>query len=1184
MRKTLSILLASTLVLLPSCGQKGNNIKVDSNGDSFNSGGAFFVEGTNILEGMFWQINRPVRVTFSHAIDPDSISLGSVQFRAVDPRMGGTPVTGTFEIEAGTAGRTLIFFPSCPTNDTNDNGAFQPGSVEYELILPTQEDSPTVLRDTEGRALTSGLQRTFYTPPISQPQFLDLTPGPPAVSAVTFPVGLNFYADPDPVVSIRFNQSIDGRSSNLNTANLTLLFSDGEIGSGNENSFTATNKVPGRLVLMQNCTEAGALVEFRITGLLPPNRNLRLVMNTQFGDLIGQTNSGQIVLGTHTTPTLATVYDDPSWSETDDTVDEFFDDFSNTQFLALDEPIPLPIAQVSDGFIAASFGFPGTFVAADTDFFLASGTTAEVFTDSQSVFTDSNNRQHTLQNGVMNVSNFTIESGATLRGRGTNPLVIYATGEVTISGTLDVSGNNANWPTSLNSPQFVEGGAGGECGGGRGGDASQIGLAETPRAMPGDGPFFITGGGGGGGEGGFNSDTSGSGVQGLNATVVGGGGGGGFAVTENVAVLWEDWSGATGWRPSGVDNSGPDHAWLRHTQMVSSIGVTPDNPNGNGIYGAEAGIRGVNSTANLPATVLQPPIGMEDVLNDDADEGNGITTANDPDYDPQWNAGATPPFDYGHPTQGPDGGAAGPSIFSNDLTDLNTLNDFWGSRIMDDGSVEVGELLTPWAGSGGGGSGDSMLIETFDANGDGEVDLVQTLYPVVPFQKSANNNSLGWDTYRKGAGGGGGGGQLQIMAIGMITLGANSKVMANGGIGFSGESLIYSDNGISGSGGGSGGHLILHSATGLDVSAISVGTANNEGQIGNLTAADNIQAFGGRRGWAGPNYGTPQQGSGASDDGNATFAVGRGGAGANGVIQIHVPDPTSDIIWHSSSNGGITEYINNSPSGIVTDRAEEMLGLYTAPQAYSLIPFFSSSSMVVSEWIDTGLAELRLGDPNAYPKFGDDLADFHGINPANGNVVKAGLNNVAPLPDIASGSTGAVTFTAYTLTIPSASTLFDAKFLRLPSLLVGFEVLPNAAGTVTFEVVDAVYNATDDIMTLTTPSSDSPMTFALDSGNPVWSVKEKYFRVDTSGLKNSLPASTSIKFEFQGADEFLPGFGIPGDPFDVGGETWLTDLDDLDGARFIRYRVTFEVDAQGTGVDLTSPLPVIDYVKLPFVW
>lgn len=1194
MRTTLSLFLASAfLALISSCGP-GSNTQVDENGDSFNAGGSFFAQGSNILDGMFWQINRPIRIEFNHAIDPDSISFGTVQIRSTDPAAAGNPVTGTFEIEAGSLGRTLVFRPTCPTDDLNSNGAFLPGEVGYELVLPTQENSPTVLRDTTGHSLSSGLRRTFITPPLTQPAFLDLVQGPVVVTSVDFPVGLNFFADADPVIEVRFNQPINGRSTNLNTDNLFVLYSNGEIGSGNEDLFDDTNKVPGQLVLIENCTVGGAFVEFRITGLLPVNRNLRLVMSNQFGDLVGQVNTAELVVGTHTTPTLTAVYGDPSWVETDETVDEFRDSFDTSQNLALDEPIHLPLAQVSDGFIAASFDYPGNFVATDNNFFLAAGVSSEVFTNSQSTITDSNNRQHTVQNGVMNVHNFTIASGSTLRGRGANPLVIYATGEVVINGILNASGNNATWPTSLNSPQFVEGGAGGECGGGRGGDASQIGNAETPRAMPGDGPFFITGGGGGGGEGGFNGDATTSGIFGLTHTVVAGGGGGGFALTENQAVLWTTWSAGNGWIPLGVDNNGPDHKVSNadfvghaHTQMVPEIGITPQNPNGNGIFGAEDGIRGVNSLSVNGADVDSGPLGMEDGLKEII---NDPFTAipNHVDYDPAWTTGTTPPFLFGSPTAGPDPGLAGSTPFNNDLTGLNTLNDFWGSRLMRNGSVTRGELLAPWAGAGGGGSGDSMMIEVWDADGDGTNDPLLSFYPVVPFQKSASSVSNGWDSYRKGAGGGGGGGQVLIMSIGMIRLGAASRIKVNGGIGFSGESLIYSDNGVSGSGGGAGGHLVLQSSTGLDLSAISVGTAANAAQIVNLNPAPTIQAFGGRRGWAGPSFSTNAAPSNNKKDGNDTFAVGRGGAGANGVIQLHVPDPLNDIIWHTSSNAGIQDFISSN-TGVgeePTDAVEEMLNLYTTPQAYSLIPFFSSRSMVVSEWIDTGLAELRLEQPATYPKYGDPLLDFNGINPANGLVGRQG-QTVLPLSDIATGGTESVTFEPFSLTIPLASTLFEAKFTRLPNLLIGYDVLPSDIATSTFEVVSATYSAATDIMVLTSAVGDGPMTFALDGGNPIWSVREKFFRVDTVGAKNSLPSSASITFEFQGADEdsaLPPGSGQPGLPLDVGGEVWHTDVDLLDGQRFIRYRVIFNADAQASGIDLSSPLPSIDYVKLPILW
>ena len=73
--------------------------------------------------------------------------------------------------------------------------------------------------------------------------------------------------------------------------------------------------------------------------------------------------------------------------------------------------------------------------------------------------------------------------------------------------------------------------------------------------------------------------------------------------------------------------------------------------------------------------------------------------------------------------------------------------------------------------------------------------------------------------------GGGGGGQIQIMAIGTIKIGSNGLIMAKGGNGIAGESTGWTYGQISGSGGGSGGHIILHSATGLDLRDINLGNS-----------------------------------------------------------------------------------------------------------------------------------------------------------------------------------------------------------------------------------------------------------------------------------------------------------------------------------------------------------------------
>lgn len=1177
MRKALLLLSGlAALATVASCG-------ATDDGDEAATG-IFYVEGTNVLPDAVWELNRPIRLEFNHAVDPASISFGSIQIRSLQPSLVSQPVTGAFEFEPGSGNRVIVFRPTCPTNPANSNGAFVGGGIRYEVYLPTAGFSPTVLRDINGRPLSSGLRRSFTTPLSSQPQFLDLTPGPPLITDLQFPQGVNMFNDPDPVISITFNQSIDGRTSNLNTNNIYVLYADGEIGTANEDVFPSTNRIPGRLVLMENCGLGGALVNFLVSGVLPVNRKIRLEMSANFADLVGQTNIAVTRMTPHEVPLLSAVYDDPSWVDSAKTVDEFTETFSTAARLDLAAEIPLPLAQIGEGFIAAEFDYPGSFTGSDNDFFLASGAFSEVFTDGQSVFTDSNNRQHTLQNGVLRVDDFEIENGAQLRGRGTNPLVIYATGTVTLAGTINVSGNNSNWPTSLNSPQFSEGGAQGECGGGRGGDASQIGTAETPRADSGDGPFGLTGGGGQGGEGGFNGDKNGqtntTGVANLQ-NVVAGGGGGGFARTENAAVWWEKWPLTTGWKPSGVDNGGPDHYWNISAGGQQKTRHTALGPKGSQISrdwfaGAESGMRGSSyqSGTPLPTTQASGIYGMEDVDRDD--EANPYDSLTN--LDPAWTFGSAPPFPYGHPTKGPDGGKGGPSIFT---ADGDVMDDFWGRRLNADGSVTVGELLSPWAGSGGGGSGDSMLIHREDFDGNGVRDPIASLYPVVPFQRSTFGLTKGWAYYRKGAAGGGGAGQLLVMAIGPIVFGVNGSIKANGGVGFTGESLIYTDNTVSGSGGGSGGHVVLHSATGMDLSAISVGSST---VFSSLTPQNNVQAFGGRRGWAAPDI---QKIVGSSlDDGNATFMIGRGGAGANGVIQIHVPDPFTDIVWPAAAQTAIQNHLNANPN---TDGVEDVLDLFCEPAAYSLIPFYASSSMVQSQWIDTGLAGLRLSANQTpgnwdFPDYDDPLLDFTGIFPSTGLVAKQG-QNVIPLSNIATGSTGVVTINSFGMTVPNAkgNGLFADKFLRSPRLLVGYDVLPDRDGDQTFEIVAASYDRGTDVLVLTTRVTDGAMDFAVNPSNPFWAVKEKFFRIETAGIKDGLPDSTDIVLEFQGANESLPGSSVPGTPFPAERE-WTSDLSQLKGYRYIRYRVTFEADALGQGIGLDSPLPLIDYLKVPFVW
>ncbi|HEX9794591.1 MAG TPA: hypothetical protein VGC54_11465, partial [Planctomycetota bacterium] len=950
---------------LPAClGGGGGGLSKSEN----KSAGAFVATGWNIRSGTVWELNKPIRIEFNHPLDRNSVNLRSILIRPVSAAIQGKPVTGAFEFEAGSGDTVLIFRPACPTSEKNDNGGFVPGGYTYEISLPTQANfGSSVLRDTGGHSLTGGFQVAFRTPvPPSESLFVDFQPGPPGIVEVTYPQGLNFFTAPDPFISIRFDQPIDGRASNLNTARLYFRYSDEEIGGGGP-TFSANNLLPGRLILAQNCIGGGATVLFQVSGLLAPNRLLRLYMTNKFADLAGQTNSIDLTWPIdHATPTLAAIYQDPSWNETDETIDEFSDGFETAALIDLDAPLPLPPATVAGGVVSAAFDFAGAFVPADADFVI-DDPFLEIFTDGTTVFTDSNNRNFTIVNGVMNCDDFTITQNSTLRARGRNPLVIYASGTVEINGTLDGSGNTSHWPTALNSPQFPEGGAIGELGGGDGGTSSQITISETPRGEAGDGPFGQFGGGGGGGEGGVNQNENTSSLTRAHAVhlVAAGGAGGNFARTANESILWKKWSGLQ--NPTTFDNLGPDHDEGRHPEYNSDdyVGAVPAR---GVVRGGEAGARG-SSYASLDGFNNNPHglYGMEDVSVDTVAYDGKTSNANDicviwidPISD-----GIGPDLNNaewvdGHPTAGPDPGSPNLSPFAGDV--LGTANDFWGRRLSNDGSVVVGELLSPWAGYGGGASGDSQAMRRFNTT-TGVRDPLADIYPDRPWQVIGGPRTA---IYRKGAPGGGGGGQLLIMAIGEIKFGRLGEVHVDGGGGHGGESVIYEDLQVSGSGGGSGGHLVLHSATGIDLSLYDVG-----GDPNNPVAVDKITAIGGRRGWC-----SSEMNNCRRRDGNMDYMMGRGGAGSNGVIQFHVPDPGADIKWPQAVRTAWNNYIHAGGATNI-DRVEELLATFTAPGAYALIPFYAGTSTVWSKWIDTGLAGLRapLGTGD-YPHWLNGLLSF----------------------------------------------------------------------------------------------------------------------------------------------------------------------------------------------------------------
>ena len=1190
-----SMLLATAL--LPSCGGGSPSSATGA------SSGPFEVLSSTLAEGDVWALNRPIDLVFNHPVDPDSISFASIILKPVSAAILSQPVTGSFSIltdleDPDLNGRVVRFTPACPTNEALSNGGFVPGGFEYTLTLPTNTSGNglSVLRDDQDRPLSIGLTRNFTTPPIGEPLFIDSVLGPPRLvnrQAGDFPTGLNLFSEQDGAFVVRFDQPIDSSEANLNTDRVFFLYSEPD-----GVTFLGTNKLPGEWLVIDNCNLEGALLRFEAAGVLPPGCNLRIQVSPLFSDLSGETNS---TVQTYrdsfgdpddfALPTLNEYYGDATNWATTITYDQFTEQFETPLQIDLNADLPLPQMDLSRGFAQASFDYPGEInVSTDDDLFIATGSTLVLNTDGENLFNDSNGSPFTIVDGVLNINDLTVSVGGTLKAEGSNPLVIYATGTVDVQGTLDASGDHALSPVALNQPQIPEPGGRGQAGGGDGGTGSATTNAATIRGQAGFGAFGVPGGGGQGGEGGYQQDKdvlNGSGTGNTQFLISGGGAGGGFAEGFNESVLWEKWSGEENLFVlingilTQVDDSGPDSRYQdRHTALDPFTDAE--------FAGAEPGRRG--SSWNSSNTMMHESpnfasasavYGMEDNTRDtDIDD-------NAPDYDPAWTTGTSPAFNYANPTAGPDPGLPGESAFNIGGVE----DDFWGRRVNPDGTTTVGELSAFLAGTGGGAGGDLQILNRqiigFDMMGLPIYAPLNDSWPDPGFPAGLTR------AYYKGAPGGGGGGQMLVFSVGPIVIGDQATLKVNGGNGAGGEAVFEGDQQVSGSGGGSGGHLVLHTAAQLDISAIDLGLGPGAtiNQIKNRDNANEVvQALGGRRGWSMsfmPNSNFVNNDTRTSD-GNSDYMAGRGGAGANGVVQIHVPNPLNDIIFHPNLDPaiqaditipGVTQYADN-------DNLEEVMRAFCVPTPKVLVPVFATGSQVQSTWIDTGLALKRnpVGAPGGeFLDFADGAYGFGGTA-VNGRVNKAG-EDITPLPPVATSASD-LTISSFSGVIDNATARFGGNdfLLTNPGLLVGFDLLPAALGRpdASFEIVDASFDPTLDRLSITTSTTDGDMSSLAGLAGATWHIRPKFFRFEFGAAKDSLPADGFALIEFQGDDEAFPGANEPGGG--AGLTAWTTNLADLDGKRFFRYRITVEMSESGTTYSLTDARPILRYFKLPFAW
>ena len=821
--------------------------------------GPFVLSQVSVSEGAVWQINRPIKFTFSVPVDFDTVNLNTISIQ----RVGGLPALGEFTLDP-TDARSVLFQPVCPTLEDFSDAGFGPGGLTYQIDVPTASSGAMVVWSAAGKPLTTGLTLNFITPASTALAdiFLDPLPGPPrpvlapgsgtllrtgttadggtqtdvffevqpdgtgALPAGTL-VSNNFYSDPGTQVSVhvRFDQPVSPLSQNIDTERIRLQFFDGN---------NIWRDLITDVLLEANCSGTGASVRLTPVGIVPQGRLLRALVTPEFEDLIGERNSSPL-------DNFALATADASLDgggNAAETGDEVLEHFIDDSFEDGSAALSAPSADWGPDGLSAAFAFDGTGgPGGEFDLHIAPNSEVVFDTTSTLFFGGPGGVPQFSQlavNGRLDVRDLYIPASSKLRIQGPNPAVILASGTVTIEGVLSCDGGAAAPVFTLNTPNQPESGGAGVAGGGSGGTGSFLTTQVTPRGGNGEGAFGVPNLGGEGGESGYSSDSSSSGIN----RRCGGGGGGRFG--HDMQTLW------TG------TNSPPGGA-LCDVQDIYGLD-------------AESGFPGSSN--------------------------------------------ATSSQGQHHPYGGHDG--VGPfGLFE------GIENDFWGTMIQDFGTpnekLVVGELSGPIGGSGGGAGGDATLIAPGDsypptnliyvnqdkgAGGGGGAgamsilalgDIVVTATGKI--QAIGGHGSGGENTSyvnRIGGGSGGGsGGHLILQTASRIDL---SSVP----VGFKG---IDARGGQGGAGAGDNGGASANELSDIPKDAKHPGVANNSDdnpwETFDASCLDYINSLPGTQ---------------------TTMVRCAGGDGGPGLVQLHVGDLSTDVLYPTNESS-LRDVVQPVPHG-----------------------------------------------------------------------------------------------------------------------------------------------------------------------------------------------------------------------------------------------------------------------------
>jgi hypothetical protein len=1190
-------------------------------GGSSSSDSDFALLSTNVADNVTWQINRPMWFTFNRPVDFSSVNLNSISIARV---LGGS-ASGDFQMGtlAGTSTpdpNTVVFQPHCPTVSDYSDAGLLPGGVSYILAIRSGVDG---IRSVSGSELGSIQSISFSTPDSDQPSvlFLDPTIGPPlpriydATSAQ--PITSNFCyveigGDPDPDHGVRFmhpddpnlgaqtpaafasplnlysdasssvvvvlelNQPVNPASTNINSNTIRFEYLTG----GDPSNPVHWSGMPHDVALAANCTTSGCRIRITPIGILPQGRTVRVVITPQLSDLVGQESELPIVVGSFV---VGTAYD-PGTTTPGIAVDEKFEPF----LIAGNAPgsledtttaIDVPRAQWGNGQLSAAFNFGGTGGlggAFDWQIGVQGGTSPITVTlDTTFTLITDATQQHTepVLGGVVDVRNLTIWPNGRLVVQGPNPCKILASGSVSIYGQLVLTGTNQIGVTAFNATNIPVPGAAGQAGGGKGGTANYLTTQSTPIGESGYGAFNTSGGGGGGGETGYGTDPNGDEDHRRGA------GGGGGALGHDVTYSRVHFNGTAVSIPCA-------------DQSVVGLDVEPGFAGGPFASGA-----------------LHPP---------------GTVPAGGP-------RGALPFFDD------------------------DPTNDFWGSMLTQAGTLIQGELTHPWAGagggaggnacdtshfpttpfsptgdergSGGGGGGGSLTIfclgnitiGQLNGAGSGRIDASGG----VGGQGEASGGAL----CVGGGGGGGSGGHVILQTASQIdfTTCTSTSTPAGGIYALGGEGGVGASPAFPADipiGGASNGSPLPFASQDALPFASQPGVPN--GLYYPNTSAPCGIAFPPSGTPSPPDYeaGLPvgmyaaQPSTSPNTVGNPSatnlgpeapmlVAIGGGGDGGPGLIQLHVPS-LAKIKAPSAAGQTFYKILKPPPVGtsLVTINSNPVLAWN------QLLPVFGPKSQAWSKWIPLGAASV---DPlSNTPKIvdfffgGTDETTGHvnTVIPSGGTPAQA---QVAELPTIfraplVIGTNPALPYLAPDgrTVVFDAATLSDDIYTRNPNIVKQFalELTPHGSSTpATFNVGSASYIPASETVAIplfrvTVANSGAPL-HVFGTGDSV-DIRPRFFRISTQGVADSLPqssgpgqAGSTVTIEFQATTQTPDGSPNEETPSafekDISRLSNVAVYPNASQFRYVRFRISFDLLSDPTA-QLTPATPVtsLQFFRLPF--